>query len=245
MKIFPAIDLRGGRVVRLTEGDYDRMTVYGDDPVATACGFAEKGAECLHVVDLDGALAGEAVNAEIIERIVLGSGLTVEIGGGIRTEERIARYLECGAKRVIIGTIALEKPDFVLKMTKKYGAAIAVGVDARDGKVAVHGWKTVTDTDAFEFCEYLRDSGTDCVIFTDISRDGTLMGTNLAAYERLAKLEGLNVVASGGITRAEEIRTLAGMGLYGAIVGKAIYTGALPLEAALAAAKEGICSQNV
>ena len=231
MKIFPAIDLRGGRVVRLTEGDYDRMTVYGDDPVATACGFAEKGAECLHVVDLDGALAGEAVNAEVIERIVRGSGLTVEIGGGIRTEERIARYLECGAKRVIIGTIALEKPDFVLKMTQKYGAAI--------------GWKTVTDTDAFEFCEYLRDSGTDCVIFTDISRDGTLMGTNLAAYERLAKLEGLNVVASGGITRAEEIRTLAGMGLYGAIVGKAIYTGALPLEAALAAAKEGLCSQNV
>ena len=221
--------------MRLTEGDYDRMTVYGDDPVATACGFAEKGAECLHVVDLDGALAGEAVNAEVIERIVLGSGLTVEIGGGIRTEERIARYLECGAKRVIIGTIALEKPDFVLKMTQKYGAAIAVGVDARDGKVAVHGWKTVTDTDAFEFCEYLRDSGTDCVIFTDISRDGTLMGTNLA----------LNVVASGGITRAEEIRTLAGMGLYGAIVGKAIYTGALSLEAALAAAKEGICSQNV
>ena len=228
MKLFPAIDLRGGKVVRLTEGDYDRMTA---------------GAECLHVVDLDGALEGDAVNFSVVEKIVQ-SGLFVEVGGGIRSEERIERYLAVGAKRVIIGTIAVEKPDFALKMIKKYGEAVAVGVDARDGKVAIHGWKTVTDKDAFEFCEFLRDAGADCVIYTDISRDGTLSGANLSAYERLARLDGLKVIASGGVTRTEEIRSLAAMGLYGAIVGKAVYTGALDLREALAAAKEGICSQN-
>lgn len=243
MKLFPAIDLRGGKVVRLTEGDYDRMTVYGDDPAATADGFRDAGAECLHVVDLDGALEGDAVNFSVVEKIVQ-SGLFVEVGGGIRSEERIERYLAVGAKRVIIGTIAVEKPDFALKMIKKYGEAVAVGVDARDGKVAIHGWKTVTDKDAFEFCEFLRDAGADCVIYTDISRDGTLSGANLSAYERLARLDGLKVIASGGVTRTEEIRSLAAMGLYGAIVGKAVYTGALDLREALAAAKEGICSQN-
>ena len=243
MKLFPAIDLRGGKVVRLTEGDYDRMTVYGDDPAATADGFRGAGAECLHVVDLDGALEGDAVNFSVVEKIVR-SGLFVEVGGGIRSEERIERYLAVGAKRVIIGTIAVEKPDFALKMIKKYGEAVAVGVDARDGKVAIHGWKTVTDKDAFEFCEFLRDAGADCVIYTDISRDGTLSGANLSAYERLARLDGLKVIASGGVTRTEEIRSLAAMGLYGAIVGKAVYTGALDLREALAAAKEGICSPN-
>lgn len=243
MKLFPAIDLRGGKVVRLTEGDYDRMTVYGDDPAATADGFRGAGAECLHVVDLDGALEGDAVNFSVVEKIVQ-SGLFVEVGGGIRSEERIERYLAVGAKRVIIGTIAVEKPDFALKMIKKYGEAVAVGVDARDGKVAIHGWKTVTDKDAFEFCEFLRDAGADCVIYTDISRDGTLSGANLSAYERLARLDGLKVIASGGVTRTEEIRSLAAMGLYGAIVGKAVYTGALDLREALAAAKEGICSRN-
>lgn len=244
MKIFPAIDLRGGKVVRLTEGDYDRMTVYGDNPSAVAASFEAAGAECLHVVDLDGALAGDTVGFGVISEIVRSCGLFVEVGGGIRDEERIARYLDAGANRVILGTVAIEKPDFALKMIKKYGASIAVGVDARDGKVAVHGWKTVTDTDAYEFCEYLRDAGADCVIYTDISRDGTLSGANVAAYERLSELKGLNVVASGGVTRAEEIKRLAAMGLYGAIVGKAIYTGALRLEDALAAAKEGVCSQN-
>ena len=243
MKLFPAIDLRGGKVVRLTEGDYDRMTVYGDDPAATADGFRGAGAECLHVVDLDGALEGDAVNFSVVEKIVR-SGLFVEVGGGIRSEERIERYLAVGAKRVIIGTIAVEKPDFALKMIKKYGEAVAVGVDALDGKVAIHGWKTVTDKDAFEFCEFLRDAGADCVIYTDISRDGMLSGANLSAYERLARLDGLKVIASGGVTRTEEIRSLAAMGLYGAIVGKAVYTGALDLREALAAAKEGICSQN-
>ena len=244
MKLFPAIDLRGGKVVRLTEGDYDRMTVYGDDPVATACDFRARGAECLHVVDLDGALVGDTVNAAVIEEMVHKSGLFVEVGGGIRDEARIERYLTAGAKRVIIGTIALEKPEFVPKAVRLYGDAIAVGVDARDGKVAIHGWKTVTDKDAFSFCEYLRDVGVDCVIYTDISRDGMLSGANLAAYQKLSSLKGLKTVASGGITGAEEIKKLAAMGVYGAIVGKALYTGALTLEEALAAAKEELCSQN-
>ena len=245
MKIFPAIDLRGGRVVRLTEGDYDRMTVYGSDPVATACGFAESGMRQLHVVDLDGALAGEAVNADVIERIVKESGLAVQVGGGIRNEERIARYLDVGAKRVIMGTIAVDDPAFVLKMVQKYGDAIAVGVDAKGGRVAVNGWKTVTDKDSFEFCEFLRDAGVDCVVYTDISRDGTLGGANISAYRTLSALDGLKVIASGGVTGVEDVRALSSLGLYGAIVGKALYAGALTLDAALAAAEEGSCSQNV
>ena len=221
MKIFPAIDLRGGKVVRLTEGDYDKMTVYGDDPVGAATGFAAAGAECVHTVDLDGALVGETVNFSVIADIAKKSGLFLEVGGGIRDEARIARYLEAGADRVILGTVAIENPAFCEEMIKKYGAAVAVGVDARDGKVAIHGWKTVTDTDAY-----------------DISRDGKLAGLNIAAYERLSRISGLKIVASGGLTRADEIVRLREMGLYGAILGKAMYTGALPLSVALAAAKE-------
>lgn len=238
MKIFPAIDLRGGKVVRLTEGDYDKMTVYGDDPVGAATGFAAAGAECVHTVDLDGALVGETVNFSVIADIAKKSGLFLEVGGGIRDEARIARYLEAGADRVILGTVAIENPAFCEEMIKKYGAAVAVGVDARDGKVAIHGWKTVTDTDAYDFCARLADSGADCVIYTDISRDGKLAGLNIAAYERLSRISGLKIVASGGLTRADEIVRLREMGLHGAILGKAMYTGALPLSVALAATKE-------
>lgn len=238
MKLFPAIDLRDGRVVRLTEGDYDRMTVYGDDPFATAQSFRAAGAECIHMVDLDGALKGAPVNFPFISRVASELDMFLEVGGGIRDERRIEEYIDAGAGRVILGTVAVENPDFVISAVRRFGDKIAVGVDAKDGKVAIHGWKTVTDKDAYSFCAQLRDVGVDCVIFTDISRDGTLGGTNMDAYEKLSRLDGLKIVASGGITRADELVTLRQMGIYGAILGKAMYAGALPLSDALAAAKE-------
>lgn len=241
MELFPAIDLRGAKVVRLTEGDYDRMTVYGDNPFATAESFVKLGAKNIHMVDLDGALEGVPVNAGVISEVASKLGMFLEVGGGIRDEKRIEQYIEAGAGRVILGTVAVEQPDFVLRAVKRFGDKIAVGVDAKDGKVAIHGWKTVTDINSFEFCEYLRDSGVDCVIYTDISRDGMLAGTNLQAYERLSGLKGLKIVASGGITRADELKALKEMGIYGAILGKAMYSGALPLEVALAAVGEGKC----
>lgn len=237
MKIFPAVDIRGGKAVRLTQGDYDKMTVYGDDPYSVACGFKEAGAECVHTVDLDGALSGKPENAAIISRIA-SLGLELEVGGGIRDRERIEMYLQAGAKRIILGTVAAENPAFVTECVKAYGSAIAVGVDARDGKVAVRGWKETTDKDAFDFCTFLRDAGVGAVIYTDISRDGKLQGMNLDAYERLVRIEGLKVIASGGLTRVDEIAALRSMNAYGAILGKAMYDGVLPLPVALAAAKE-------
>jgi len=236
MLLFPAIDLREGRVVRLTQGDYDRMTVYGDDPVKTAEGFLAAGAECLHVVDLDGARDGGPVNRAVLAELAL-LPLYVQTGGGIRTEADIERVLALGVSRVILGTVAAEDFAFTERMGKKYGARLAVGVDAKDGLVAVRGWREVTGLQSFDFCRRLADAGITTVIYTDIARDGLLAGANLAAYERLQGIEGLNVVASGGVSTAEEIAALRKLGVYGAIVGKALYAGRLTLADALAAAR--------
>jgi phosphoribosylformimino-5-aminoimidazole carboxamide ribotide isomerase len=228
MKIYPAIDLRGGNVVRLVRGDYDRMSVYGDKPGDTALWLRDMGARQLHVVDLDGALEGQAVNIEAVKAIVQ-SGLFVELGGGIRSRERIEQYLEAGVKRLILGTRAARDFAFVEETVAAYSDAIAVGVDASDGKVAIGGWKEITDTDSMEFCKKLEQAGVKTVIYTDISRDGELKGTNLPAYERLSALS-LNIIASGGISFESEIETLRDMGIYGAIVGKAIYEKKLDLR---------------
>lgn len=228
MKIYPAIDLRGGNVVRLVRGDYDRMSVYGDKPGDTALWLRDMGARQLHVVDLDGALEGQAVNIEAVKAIVQ-SGLFVELGGGIRNRERIEQYLEAGVKRLILGTRAARDFAFVEETVAAYGDAIAVGVDASGGKVAIGGWKEITDTDSMEFCKKLEQAGVKTVIYTDISRDGELKGTNLPAYERLSSLS-LNIIASGGISFESEIETLRDMGIYGAIVGKAIYEKKLDLR---------------
>ena len=228
MKIYPAIDLRGGNVVRLVRGDYDRMSVYGSKPGDTALWLRDQGARQLHVVDLDGALEGQAVNIEAVKAIVQ-SGLFVELGGGIRNRERIEQYLEAGVKRLILGTRAARDFSFVEETVAAYGDAIAVGVDASDGKVAIGGWKEITDTDSMEFCKKLEQAGVKSVIYTDISRDGELKGTNLPAYERLSSLS-LNIIASGGISFESEIATLRDMGIYGAIVGKAIYEKKLDLK---------------
>ncbi|MCI8590263.1 MAG: 1-(5-phosphoribosyl)-5-[(5-phosphoribosylamino)methylideneamino]imidazole-4-carboxamide isomerase [Clostridiales bacterium] len=236
MEIFPAIDIIGGQVVRLKEGDYNQVSVYGDDPLAMANRFVEQGAKNLHVVDLDGAKEGTTVNFSVIQRLRKETGLFIEVGGGIRDEARIASYLELGVDRVILGTIAVKNYPFVEEMVRKYGDKIAVGVDARNEKVAVSGWLDVTEMDAIDFCVRLRDSGVKTVIFTDIAKDGMLSGANLALYKRLSAIQDLSIMASGGVTTLDDIKALRDMNLYGAIVGKALYTGHLSLGEVLATA---------
>ncbi len=234
MQIYPAIDIRGGNAVRLTQGDYDREEVFSGSPEKVAAEFAACGAKYLHVVDLDGAREGSLVNARLIKRIAAQSRMFLEVGGGVRTLTRIEEYLEAGAGRVILGSAAVDNFALVTDAVRYFGDRIAVGVDALGGKVAVHGWRTVTDMDAFEFCRRLKDSGVRTVIYTDISKDGALSGTNMEAFEKLLEINGLNIIASGGITYYEELEKLRNMGVYGAILGKAVYTGALDLKRVLA-----------
>lgn len=233
MELLPAIDLRGGKVVRLFQGDYDQMTVYGDDPAAQAKAFAAKGARNLHVVDLDGAKDGTMANFDTIRRIVSDTGLAVEVGGGIRSEERVQRYLDLGVERCILGTIAVKDFDFTARMAQKYGKHIAVGVDAREGYVAINGWKELSQERGVDFCRRLRDAGVQTVIYTDISRDGAEKGTNLELYRELTAIQGLNIIASGGISFEPELLELEQMGVWGAILGKALYTGKLDLARAV------------
>nr|WP_326189623.1 1-(5-phosphoribosyl)-5-[(5-phosphoribosylamino)methylideneamino]imidazole-4-carboxamide isomerase [uncultured Oscillibacter sp.] len=230
MQIFPAIDLRGGQVVRLYQGDYDQETVYAADPCAVARDFLAAGARYLHVVDLDGARDGTLANFETIAALVRQGGLYIEVGGGIRTEERIRRYLDLGVGRCILGTIAVKDFAFTERMAKKYGDRIAVGVDARDGFVAVSGWKELSAERGVDFCRRLRDAGVKTVIYTDISRDGAEQGTNLDLYRELAEIEGLDITASGGVSSIEELRELQTIGTKAAILGKALYTGRLDLK---------------
>ena len=230
MQIFPAIDLRGGQVVRLYQGDYDQMTVYGSDPCAVARDFLAAGARYLHVVDLDGAKDGTLANFESIAAIARQGGLYIEVGGGIRDEARIRQYLDLGVGRCILGTIAVKDFAFTERMAKKYGDRIAVGVDARDGFVAVSGWKELSAERGVDFCRRLRDAGVQTVIYTDISRDGAEQGTNLDLYRELAAIDGLDITASGGVSSLTELRELQKIGTKAAILGKALYTGRLDLK---------------
>lgn len=233
MKIYPAIDIRGGNAVRLTQGDYEKEKIYSSNPVAVAEKFRAAGATCLHVVDLDGALEGELVNKDIIKKIVQRTGLFVQAGGGVRSLTRIEQYLSAGVSRVILGSAAVDNFTIVIDAVKFFGGKVAVGVDALGGKVAVHGWKTVTDINATDFCRKLREQGVHTVIYTDISRDGMLGGGNLAAYEELVKINGLRIIASGGITEIEEIKKLAAINVRGVVLGKALYDGVLDLKQAV------------
>ena len=234
MQIFPAIDLRGGQVVRLYQGDYDRETVYAADPCAVARNFLAAGAQYLHVVDLDGARDGTLANFDTIAAIAKQGGLYIEVGGGIRTEDRIRQYLDLGVGRCILGTIAVKDFDFTARMARKYGDQIAVGVDARDGCVAVSGWKELSAERGVDFCRRLRDAGVKTVIYTDISRDGAEAGTNLDLYRELAEIEGLDITASGGVSSIEELKELQKIGTRAAILGKALYTGRLDLKTVIA-----------
>lgn len=234
MLIFPAIDLRNGQVVRLTEGDYDQMTVYGSDPMAVAASFREAGAEYLHVVDLDAARDGGQKNFSVIEKLASESGLMLEVGGGARSEESVRRYLDAGVKRIILGTLAVENPSLMEMLAARYPGQIAAGVDARDGKVAIHGWRTITNIDAFSFVNNLPNQGVNTVIYTDIARDGRMMGPNLSAYERLKEIDRMQIVASGGVSSEKDIQALTQMDMYAAIIGRALYTGAVDLRKAIA-----------
>ncbi|MBQ8403531.1 MAG: 1-(5-phosphoribosyl)-5-[Clostridia bacterium] len=237
MIVLPAIDLRGGKAVRLLRGEYDNMTVYGENPVAVAASFAEAGASNLHVVDLDGALSGNTDNMAMIKSIIAETKMSVEVGGGIRNEERVYTYLSMGAERVILGTVAAENPAFAEEMVKKYGAHIAVGADVKNGEIATHGWTKTTGTDVHTFMKMMENMGVAAVICTDVSRDGALMGTNMELYRELSEKYGIGIIASGGITTVDEVYELAKMNVFGAILGKAIYNGNIDLREAVKAEK--------
>ncbi|MBQ3118185.1 MAG: 1-(5-phosphoribosyl)-5-[Clostridia bacterium] len=237
MNIFPAIDLINGQVVRLLKGDYDKVTVYGNDPVSVAKDFEACGAEYIHIVDLDAAKDGKVHNFDIIKSICEKTNLKVEIGGGVRSEDVIKQYIDAGVFRVILGTIAIKNPDFTKEMIKKYGERIAIGVDISDGMVAIHGWTQVSSISCDELFSDLECAGASCVICTDISKDGAMQGTNLELYRDLSQKYSIHIVASGGVSSMDDIRALKDMNLYGAILGKALYTGAVDLKDAIEVAK--------
>ncbi len=239
LQLFPAIDLVKGQAVRLVKGDYNQMTVYSSDPAGVAKSFREAGAECLHLVDLEGARDGNTPNIDTVKEIIRRSELFTEIGGGIRSEETVRAYLDAGAGRVILGTAALKDPEFLDRMLDKYKEKIAVGVDFRDGKVAVKGWLELSDVSCFDFCESLEKRGVRTVICTDISKDGLLGGTNLALYREMVSRFSMDLTASGGVSSLDDVRQLCDMGIYGAILGKALYTGMLDLGEAVRLVREG------
>ena len=223
--------------MRLYKGDYTQMTVYSENPPEIAEAFYHAGADCLHLVDLEGAKTGETPNLETISRIRKSAPLFIEVGGGVRSMEVVERYLNAGIDRVILGTAAVTDPVFLRGAVETYKEKIAVGVDIRDGKVAIRGWTEKSELDAFDFCRELQSLGVQTVICTDISRDGAMQGTNRALYGELSKAFSLNLVASGGVSSVDDIRALRALDLYGAIIGKAYYTGAIDLREALEAAK--------
>ena len=237
IEIFPAIDLHNGQAVRLTQGDYNQVEVFFKNPVEVLDFFNKNNSKNLHIVDLDGAKDGNTKNYEVIKELVEKSDFFVQVGGGIRDEERIKKYIDLGVDRVILGTIAVENEEFLIDMVKKYGNKIAVSVDAKDEKVAVKGWTETVELNSLDFCKKLSDIGVKTIIYTDISKDGMLSGTNLDVYLRLSKLVESDIIASGGITFLDEIRELNENNIYGAIVGKAVYSGKLDLKKVLEVSK--------
>ena len=233
MILFPAIDLYDHKVVRLLKGDYEKMTVYSDDPLATAKNIEGMGGKWLHLVDLEGAKDGTTPNFDVVSAIAKETGLKVEIGGGIRSFETIEKYLNAGVQRVILGTKAVKDPGFLKEAVSKWEDKIAVGVDAKNGKVAVNGWMDVMDIDMFDFLQDIKEMGVKTAIVTDISKDGAMKGTNLPLYERLSKLSGIDITASGGVSTLDDLKALKAMDIYGAILGKAMYNGAIELSEAL------------
>ena len=237
MKIFPAIDLLGGKAVRLYKGDYNQVTVYSDNPVDIAKDFEKKGAICIHLVDLEGARDGNTPNLETVKRIVNETSLFSEIGGGIRNMQTVRAYLENGVDRVILGTAAVNDEDFLKSALKEYGERIAVGVDIKDGKVAIKGWLEKSEYDCYDFCAKMQALGVKTLICTDISKDGAMQGTNRELYKELSSRFSLDITASGGVSSLEDIIALRKLDLYGAIIGKAYYIGAIDLEKAVEIAK--------
>ena len=237
MLIFPAIDLYEGKAVRLLRGAYDQMTVYSENPLEIAADFVAAGATCIHLVDLEGAKEGTTPNLHIVEKITSRTSLFTEVGGGIRNMDTVDRYIQSGVDRVILGTAAVEDEAFLSRAVEKYGEKIAVGADIKDGFIAVRGWTEKSDKDAFSFCRRMEALGVKTLICTDISKDGAMQGTNRELYRELSRQFTLQIVASGGVSTIDDVRHLAGLGLYGAIIGKAYYTGAISLKEAIEVAK--------
>ena len=233
MLIFPAIDLVGGKAVRLFKGDYNQMTVYDDDPLNTARRFEAAGATYLHMVDLEGARDGGTPNFDTVKRVVENTNLFVEIGGGIRDMAVIEKYMAAGVKRVILGTAAIADEAFTRDAIARFGEGIALGADVRDGEVAIRGWLELSGMTLDAFCEKYQAMGLNTLICTDISRDGAMVGANRALYADLQRKYRMDIVASGGVSSMEDGRALAALGLYGAIIGKACYTGAIDLKKAI------------
>ena len=237
MKIFPAIDLYEGKAVRLLKGNYNDLTVYSENPIEIAKDFERQGAKELHTVDLEGARDGGTPNIEIIKSFVENTSLNVEVGGGIRSMETVKAYLDAGVRRVILGTAAVTDEEFLKTAVAAYGDKIAVGADIKDGKVAIKGWVEKSEYSTFEFFEKLQKIGVSTVICTDISKDGAMQGTNRELYKELSEKFSVNIIASGGVSSLDDVVALNDMNLYGAIIGKAYYTGAIVISEALEAVK--------
>ena len=238
--VFPAIDLKGGQVVRLAEGDMDRATVYGDDPVAQAMAFAEAGAEHLHMVDLDGAFAGQSVNGDVVRAVVEAFPGYVQLGGGIRDRAAVEAWFEAGVARLVIGTAALDDPEFVRNAARDFPGGIVVAVDAKDGMVATRGWADVSDGEVYDLARRFEDAGVVALLFTDVGRDGLLKGCNVQATVDLARSVDIPVIASGGVSGIADIHVLAlhaRDGIEGVITGRALYDGRLDLATAIAVAE--------
>ena len=237
MNIFPAIDLYGGQAVRLFKGDYQKMTVYHSNPVSVALDFVSKGAACLHLVDLEGAKNGDTPNIDVVSNIVKSTSLFTQVGGGIRSLDVIERYLSQGVNRVILGTAAVTNEGFLTEAVAEYRNKIAVGIDIKDGYVAIKGWTEQSEYTCDQFFDKIQSIGVKTVICTDISKDGAMQGTNLGLYRHLSQKYGMDIIASGGVSSLDDIIALRKMELYGAIVGKAYYTGAIELTTAIEVAK--------
>ena len=237
MKIFPAIDIVDKKAVRLYKGDYSKMTVYAENPLDIVYDFKNQGAEYLHVVDLDGAKSGLTPNIDVIEKIVKESGLFVEVGGGIRSREVIQKYKQIGVKRVILGTIAVTDEQFLIDAVNEFGDLIAVGVDIKDGYVAIKGWTEKSQYNYLEFCEKLQKIGVKTLICTDVSKDGAMKGTNIELYKTLTEKFNFNVIASGGVSSMDDVKNLSKLNVYGAIIGKAYYEKAINLKEAIEVAR--------
>lgn len=237
MIIFPAIDLYEGKAVRLLKGDYDKMTVYSDNPASVAAEFRNMGATHIHLVDLEGAKNGATPNIEIVRKIKAECGLFAEIGGGVRSMETVEAYIGAGIDRVILGTAAVTDEKFLVDAVKEYGGRIAVGADIKDGRVAIKGWTEKSEYTCFDFFDKMQKIGVETVICTDVSKDGAMQGTNVELYRELSEKFSINICASGGVSSIDDVRRLRSLDLYGTIIGKAYYTGAVSLKEAIEVAK--------
>ncbi|CAH2213004.1 1-(5-phosphoribosyl)-5-[(5-phosphoribosylamino)methylideneamino]imidazole-4-carboxamide isomerase [Tepidibacter aestuarii] len=238
MIIFPAIDIKDNKCVRLSQGDFDKINIYSDEPFDMAVKWKNEGASFLHLVDLDGARSEKIINKKSIEKIAQNIGIPVQLGGGIRSEEKVKNLIDMGVERVIVGTIAVENKELLKKLVSKYKEKIVVSIDAKNGKVALRGWEVVSEVDSIDLCKELEEIGVRTIVYTDISKDGMLEGPNFEIYKLLSQQTSLNIIASGGISSIDDIRKLKNMNIYGAITGKALYDNKIELKEALKCLQE-------